>query len=299
MRYLHRALILFCLLISPAAFAFKVFVEPLYWQATEADDWAYLNNNNSTTQLITYKTVSFNYKPGIRLGFGYEGAWDTNFYYTNYYTNFKDSVTGNVVSSYIGATEAKPSGGYFYNSGQVNFSIHYNIVDWDFGKAFEVTNWLGLHPLIGLEGGCINQSINSAFQGSVSTSEDITNKFTGVGPKLGLATKLTFFRREPYQLSLLAIFATSYLMGHWTIKDNVVTTNPTARVVNVPSRNMGALSFQSKVGANLDYKKLSLSLAYEMTDWLNQLQIYDDNTGTHTNDLTLQGLSLRLTYNFG
>ncbi|HSW71370.1 MAG TPA: hypothetical protein VLH77_05265 [Gammaproteobacteria bacterium] len=62
---------------------------------------------------------------------------------------------------------------------------------------------------------------------------------------------------------------------------------------------MGALSFQAKVGANFDYKKFSMSLTYEMTDWLNQLQIYDDNTGTHTNDMTLQGLSFKLAYAFG
>ncbi len=287
------------LILSPQAYSLNFFVEPLYWQITETDDWAYLNNNNSSKQVITYKTISFPYRPGLRLGFGYEGNWDSYFYYTNYYTNAKDSATGNVVSSFVGATLAKPSNGYFYNSGQVNYSIHYNIADWDFGKRFKPSNWLGLRPLVGLEGGCINQSINSSFLGTTSTSEDITNKFMGVGPKLGLETQVAFLRRPHYQLGLIAFFATSYLMGHWTIKDNVVTTNPTARVVNIPSRNMGALSFQAKVGANFDYKKFSMSLTYEMTDWLNQLQIYDDNTGTHTNDMTLQGLSFKLAYAFG
>jgi hypothetical protein len=298
MRYLYRILILVCLFFSTGAYALTAFVEPLYWQVSEADDWAYLNNNNSSTQLITYKTISFNYKPGLRLGVSREGAWDTSFYYTNYYTNAKDSATGNVVSSYMGATLAKPSSGYFYNAGQVNFSIHYNIADWDVSKRFKVNEWLGLRPLVGLEGGCINQTINSSFQGTVSTSEDITNKFMGLGPKLGLETQLSFLRRQDYKLSLIALFATSYLMGHWTIKDNVFTTNPTAHNVNVPSRNMGALAFQSKLGANLAYKKFSMSLTYEMNDWINQFQIYDDNTGTHTNDLTLQGLSFKLSYNF-
>ena len=120
----------------------------------------------------------------------------------------------------------------------------------------------------------------------------------GIGPKIGLGTKISLLRRKNYDAGLIAYFATSYLMGHWTIKDNVFTTNPTARVVNVPSRNMGALSFQSKIGANVDYKHFSLSLTYEMNDWVDQIQIYDDNTGTHTNDLTLQGLSLRLAYQF-
>src|SRR5689334_942677 len=104
MRYLYRTLALFCLLFSPGAWAWNLFVEPLYWQVTETDDWAYLNNLSSTNQVITYKTISFNYKPGIRFGVGYEGNWDTNLYFTNYYTNTKDSAAGNVVSSYVGAT---------------------------------------------------------------------------------------------------------------------------------------------------------------------------------------------------
>lgn len=292
-----QLLILFSLFISPSAYCLNLFVDALYWQASEQEDWAYLNNLNSSTQVITYKSVSFDYKPGFRLGIGYAGIWDSNFYYTHYYTNFKNSVTGNVVSSYLGATLTKPPSGFF-NAGQINFSIHYNMVDWDFGKPFKVNHWLNWRPLVGLEGGCINQTINSAFEGVYSTSEDITNQFTGIGPKLGVETKLTFLHRHNYQLSAIANFATSYLMGHWTIKDNIYTTNPEAHNINVPSRNMGALSFQSKVGANLEQKNFTMSLTYEMTDWLNQLQIYDDNTGTHTNDLTFQGLSLRLMYNF-
>ncbi len=287
-----------CFFFAKAAFALHFFVEPLYWQLTETDDWAYLNNNNAATQVITYKTISFPYRPGLRLGVGYEGLWDSNLSYTNYYTNAKDSATGNLVSSYLGATLAKPSGGYFYNAGQINFSIHYNLVNWDFGKRFQLREGLLLRPSVGLTGGCINQSLNSSFQGTVSTSEDIVNKFTGLGPQFGLEGQLTFLRHNHYEFSLLAIFTTSYLMGHWVIKDRVVTTNPTARIINVPSRNMGALAFQSKIGAQLTYQKFSMSLVYEMNDWINQLQIYDDNTGTHTNDLSLQGLSFKLAYHF-
>src|SRR5690348_9576683 len=103
-----QLLILFGLLISPGAYCLNLFGDALYWQASEQEDWAYLNNLNSSTQVITYKSVSFDYKPGFRLGINYAGNWDSNFYYTHYYTNFKDSVTGNVVSSYLGATLTKP-----------------------------------------------------------------------------------------------------------------------------------------------------------------------------------------------
>ena len=31
---------------------------------------------------------------------------------------------------------------------------------------------------------------------------------------------------------------------------------------------------------------------YEINDWLNQCQIFDDATGPHNNDLILQGLTV-------
>lgn len=35
---------------------------------------------------------------------------------------------------------------------------------------------------------------------------------------------------------------------------------------------------------------------YEINDWFEQFQIFDDATGAHNNDLILQGLTVQLAY---
>ncbi|MEO7045896.1 MAG: hypothetical protein ABI091_11365, partial [Ferruginibacter sp.] len=68
--------------------------------------------------------------------------------------------------------------------------------------------------------------------------------------------------------------------------------------VNVAPRNYGALGMQGMLGANVTYKNVSAKLSYEISDWFNQCQIFDDETGTQNNDLVLQGLTLSFAYKF-
>lgn len=48
------------------------------------------------------------------------------------------------------------------------------------------------------------------------------------------------------------------------------------------------------MGVSLQYGRWSGTVRYELNDWLNQGQIFDDATGPYNNDLILQ----RLTANF-
>lgn len=308
MRYLYRLLIFSCLLFTSSAYAApEIFLDALYWRATETVDWALTNNLTTPNQNITYKTTSFNFKPGFRVGVGYESAWDTKFYYTRYHTNATNSASGNLTSAFLGGKLAQtcfegalpaPCASYFFQSGNVNFTIDFNMIDWDFSKRFYPTNALMLRPLIGLEGGWINQSVNTSFQNPVTLAENVTNNFSGVGPKVGIETKFTFLRSHDYQFNLIADFTTAYLWGHWNIKDVLNDNQPQTINIEAKNRNFGSLAVHALMGANLDYKCFSMKLGYEINDWFNQCQIFDDGTGAHNNDLILQGITLRLAYNF-
>lgn len=274
-------------------------MDALYWRATEAVDWTLINDLNASNQHITIETISFNFDPGFRIGVGYEDAcWDTKLCYTSYYTKATDSASGNLRSSFLGSTLDLPSHNFFYQSGHINFAIRYNMFDWDFGKRFDVAQVLTLRPLLGLKLGRIDQTINTSFVGSVSATENINNNFKGIGPKAGLETRLAFFCKQGCQLSLIADFTTAYLWGRWEIKD-VLNDNATparTKIIDVDDKKFGSLTFQGLLGANLDYKNFSMKLGYEINDWFNQCQIFDDDTGGHSNDLILQGLTLSLSY---
>ncbi|MEO8400694.1 MAG: Lpg1974 family pore-forming outer membrane protein [Gammaproteobacteria bacterium] len=301
MRYFSQLIILSSLLLSSGAYAgYEVFVDPLYWRATETLDWVHTNNLNSPNLVIGYKAVSFNYGPGIRVGFGYEGDWDTKLYFTKFDTRGIDSASGNLTTGFLGGrlSQTLPAT-IFYQTGQADFHINFNMLDWNVGKHFDVTNNIMLRPIIGMEAGVINQSLNTSFQGrTFSINESVKNNFKGIGPKIGIETDLIIWRKNDVRYSVIADLETSYMWGHWNITDTEQTSSGGSVNVNVAPRNYGALGMQGMLGANVSYKNISVKLSYEISDWLNQCQVFDDETGTQNNDLVLQGVILSLVYKF-
>lgn len=286
------------LLFSTGAHALEFFLDALDWRATETNDWAYVNSETLPHQTIAYQTIDFSYTQGFRIGASYISTWDTLFSYTRFYTTANAAATGNIQPAFLGSVTAKPSTAYLYQSGQVHQSINYNIFDLDIGKRFHPAHSLMLHPIVGLMGGWINQSIYAKYQGTTSANENITNNFTGIGPKVGIATDINLFNYHDYQPQLTAAFAVSYLWGHWSINDITNVIPPKTLYIGGVSHNMGALTFQSLLGIKIEHKKFAVKLAYEINDWLNQSQFFDNDTGTHNNDLILQGLTLGLSYHF-
>ena len=285
--------------MNSSAYASGAFLEALAWRATETNDWAYINSLTVPNQTLNYKSIQFNYSPGVRLGAFYEkDTTDLVLAFTHFYTSTNDSATGNIQPSFLGSVTAKPAHSYLYSSGQVNQSITYNIIDFDLGKSFHPTEIIMLHPILGLMGGWIDQTINAQYQGSTTSNEKIMNNFKGIGPKFGIDTEINLFSCQDVHPLLYASFAVSYLLGIWNIRDTTTVTPYDYIAVSGTNPRMGAVTFQGALGFKFDYKKLQLKLAYEINDWRDQVQFFDNDTGAHNNDLILQGLTLGLTYRF-
>lgn len=296
MSYPYRLIILYCLLCSSSVNAYDLFVDALYWRATETVDWVLTNNLSTPSQINSYRTMSFDYAPGFRLGASYQGNWDSKLYYTKFYTKATDSAAGNLTSTFLGGKLVQGNA-FFYRTGNADLTINYNMIDWDVGKRFNVSDIFMLRPIIGLRGAWIKQTIVTSFVGTTSVAEAVKNNFTGIGPKAGVESKIIFRSiNNDYKYSLIADFSTAYLWGNWQISD-VLNTN-TGQTVNilVNNRNFGAFVIQALVGIQLDYKRCAIKLGYEISDWFNQYQVFDDGTGAHNNNLILQGLTLRLAY---
>lgn len=303
MRYFSQFLTISVFWLFQSAYAMSFFVDPLYWQINESIDWVLTNNLSTSNQNITYKTAGFSPKTGIRLGVASNKDIDTRLYFTRYINHTADSATGNLTSAFLGGkldqiNALDPSLDFFYQEGQFRFSIDYNIIDLDFGKYFKISKSVTLKPLIGLEAGWINQEIDSTFNNPISVTEDISNDFSGIGPKIGIEGQWIFLHQDNTQWGLIADAAMSYLWGHWKITDVLTDSTPRTLTINTDSRNMGALSLQGLLGISMTHQNFVAKLGYEMNDWFNQCQIMDDATGAHNNNLTLQGLTLDLVYTF-
>ncbi len=284
------------LLFAPTVHAWQFFVEGIDWRATETNDWCYVNSEQLPNQTIDYKTIDFSYAPGFRIGAVYTSYWDALVSYTHLYTTANDSAVGNIRPAFSGSVTKSPTG-YLFTSAHVNQAIDYNILDLDVGRAFHPTDAMMLHPIVGVMGGWINQSIHAHYAGSTTTNEHITNNFAGFGPKVGVDSEIALFSYNQYTPKFFIAFASAYLFGHWDISDftKVVQTSAIANV-NGSSKNSGALTLQGATGIKLDYKNWNVKLAYEISDWFNQSQFFDNDTGTHNNDLVLQGLTLGVSY---
>ena len=312
MRRFHRVLIACLLLAASRASALEFFGDVLYWQATEPVDWAMNTNASTTDQFVSFENVSYDFNTGFRVGAAMDGDWGPKLYYTRFYTQTEGALAGDVTPVFFGGREVvltSPTA-FFFQTGSIRSAIDYNVLDLDFGKSFHPVESLQLRPVVGLRGAWINQTFDAGFQytssnqgqtQTITSDEHIENKFWGIGPKLGLENALNLWSGEKCKIDLTANFYAAYLLGFWAVKDVTVnTTNQTPSNFAVPikDRQFGAVAFQAMAGLNLQYANWNVMAGYEMNDWLNQCQIFDDATGAHNNDLIVQGLTVRVSYGF-
>lgn len=294
MRYFNQFIIGTGLLFSSFAYAVDFYAQALYWQASETVDWALTNNLSLPNQIIAYQTIDFNFTPGFRVGIGLQKEdWNARALYSRLHVQANAATSGNVISAFMPSKFVET----FYQSAQVNFTINYNVFDVDLYKTIQMGESFILNPLIGFKGGAINQGVNTSYQGIVTVLEHVTNNFSGFGPKIGLESQWSFYKKNNYQYSLFANFATSTMWGKWSLYDTL-TRSDSAEIgsVNLGKRDLGAIALQGLVGINIDYTNYSMEIGYEISDWFNQFQIFDNATGTHSNDLVLQGASLAFKY---
>jgi|GEM_PF-6278489 hypothetical protein len=296
MRRICGFIVLLFVFISVPARAFQLFADALYWKAAESVDWVVDNNLSSTQQMLHYKIIDFPPKFGFRVGASSQGIWSNTFDYTQYKTYEKARTSGNLTSAFAASRIQTLPKGFFYSSGDVNFKIRYDMFDEVVSRAFPVTDRLTLSPVLGLKGGRINQHVQDSFEGAVSSVERVNNDFSGIGPQLGINGQWIFYQSPSVQWSLYGNFATSALWGYWRMKDVLHDSFFETTEIAVGSREFAAVMFQALVGLEAQRGKCSMRLGYEINDWLNQGQFFDNATGSHSNNLIFKGANLRFTY---
>ena len=286
-----------------------LFGTALYWVASETADWGATITLLSQVENIAYQTISFDWSPGLRIGIGYNfqtDSWDTQFSYTNFKVNSRAQASDNIHTAFFGQTISAVG---FFQKGTVDWTINYNMFDWDLGRSFFVSKDLSLRPSIGLKGGWIDQKIKTEWSRpellfTLIAQENLKNNFKGLGPKFGVKSKWNFKNIGIHSLSLVSEASSAFLWGHWKIqdiyKDNFFVTVNT----KVKDRAFTALYLQAFLGCGWDFNfdadqsHFALKFGYEIEDWLNQFQVFDDASGANSNDLVLQGPTLNMRFDF-
>jgi len=311
--------------LRPNSTDFDIFANLLVWTAKEAgaDCWAEAITSTSSSISNDLKEVHFGWDPGFRVGIGYgmkRDQWDTQLYYTWFYTRGTDHVSGGpgtIHSTFLGnfyIDNFSGSGitGPAYQSASIDWKIRFNIFDWELGRNFWVSKALALRPFIGVKGGWIDQSIHSKWRNphlsgaeffNVGT-ENLKNNFWGIGPSAGINTQWVLFANQSQFFSLFGDFSGAMMWGHWSFSDVFKNDIHQKVTVGPQSINSGASMFRLFMGFKWDANfkqaryRFSTKLGYEMQFWLDQLQFYSFTGGRLDNELTLQGGTLEFCFNF-
>lgn len=314
MRYCGYLLIC-CLAWATPVQAADLFGEFLYWKATEPVDWVLNTNRAPMNQYVDYEQTIYDFAPGFRVGASFGDAWSTNLAWTHFRNETTDSATGDLTAAFLGGKESQPpSPKLYFDQGQLDASINYDMIDVDFSGLMDLGNGLLVRPVLGIRGGIIRQAFTTSFEASYTSGptnsqryvvEKAESNFWGIGPKVGIDGEYTLLCSPQFEMNLTAGFFASYLLGDWSIPDrtqmnqidNGITT-VTSRTVQVDSRDFASLGFQTMVGLNIRRGCWTAAVGYEINDWLNQCQIFTDATGPQTNDLLLQGLTVNFMLTF-
>ncbi|RCS48232.1 hypothetical protein DTL42_13585 [Bremerella cremea] len=314
MRYCGLLLIC-CLGWATPIQAAELFGEFLYWKATEPVDWVLNTNRLPANQYINYEQTVYDFAPGFRVGMSLDGTWNTNLTWTHFRNQTEDTATGKLTAAFLGGKESQPPAPQLYfDRGELEATINYDVIDLDLSRSMEMTNGLRIRPVVGMRAGIIRQSFITSFEASyvsgMTTSqrnivETAESNFWGIGPKVGIDGEYALLRSSQFEMNLTAGFFVSYLLGDWSLPDetritqiNNGMTSITSQTIQVDSRDFASLSFQSMVGLNVRRGPWSAAVGYEINDWLNQCQIFTDASGPQNNDLLLQGLTANLVWQF-
>jgi len=310
----------------PQCNTFNVFTDLLVWSAQESgtENWAQIYGPNSADVL----DLSFGWDVGFRIGIDYgmsHDQWDSQLVYTWFRTKGNEHANANpgeiVASSFLGnfyignANGAADSGGT-YQKASIQWTILFNMFDWDLGRNYWVSSALSLRPFVGVKGGWIHQTIHSKWEDAIASAripnadafgvatENLKNNFWGLGPSAGLNTKWRFVELCSQSFSLFGDFSGALLFGRWTFGDVYKNEVPEEVTVTSKTINGGASMLRTFMGLgwdadwNTDQFHFAVRLGYEAQFWLDQLQFYSFNEGRLVNELTLQGGAIDFRFDF-
>ena len=299
-----------------------LFADLLVWTARESgtENWAQIIGPGR--HFLELKPVFFPWDVGLRVGFDYgmkHDQWDTLFSYTWFQTKGTDQISTPYeinpaynANFYVNNASGGGFSGPLYKSGAIQWTILFNMFDWELGRKFWAGYALSLRPFCGLKGGWIHQKTRTQWENpnipdpsSFGTAkETIKNNFWGIGPSGGLDTKWVLGTLCNHMFSLFGDFSGALLVGRWTFSDiykNAVPiivriTNP--NIFGAASMLRGMMGFQWDASFNRERLYFSMKVGYESQFWLDQLQIYQFDIGKQDLELTLQGVTIDFNFDF-
>ncbi len=326
-----------------------LFADALYWHADVTNaEWAVVNPATIVSAPASEQNqeLAFKWNWGFRVGLGYEfdhDQWDTDIYYTW----FRNNAASNGSTSSTSFTV--PTGGAALSlntdspiiplavtSGSATAKLKFNVLDWELGRSFYISNSISLRPHVGVKGAWIKLSESESFTARAGSpiatynSSDRTKSWA-VGPSAGVNSNWYFgcantmgpkgeVRDRP-MFSIFGDVSGALMYGHF--KNSHSESGATAAGVAIGGLNLSGLNRNLMVPVltgimglafdwcfDCDKMHLGIRAGYELQYWFRQNQRFFFGTpgiaatgGTPryartTGDLALQGLTIDVRFDF-
>lgn len=304
-----------------------VTAEYLYWATREEHLGFALLNDPTTNQATSFAEKGCVIQPdwcsssGFKVGLGLMldcDGWDLYANYTWLRPSTKKRTvrpTDNKVLFDLNWNQSV-DGTNFDNITSISgkWELHFNVLDLELGRNFFISQCLHLRPHFGLKGTWQGQWMNVVTIGTTGSGNTLQNitamgsfelDYWGVGIRAGLDSSWHF---SPC-FSLVAEVAASALWERFCSDAKSVFENQTTSLFSVPINTQDTfhtinpvlelyLGFRWENWFCCDEWHWSIELGWEQQWWANQNQFYYGITETRMGDLSFQGLTLKLRFDF-
>ncbi len=294
----------------------------LYFYASERG-LSYALTNSTKTQFApnigaSLVNMDFEYKPGVRLGFGYvtnHDDWDIYSEYTRFYQTTSSSKkapqNGSLFTFWL-----KNQNQGFAESASAKWNLDMDILDIELGRSGAVQGVV-FRPFFGLRSMWLDQKYNVSYfdvipastQGVYSEEINSKNKSSSwaLGPRFGVDTQW-IFGKGIYLLGDIAgsLIYTSYKVSHR--ESNTFGNMPSFILKNSPENLRANLELALGLGWGTSIYQnryhMDLSAGYEFHYFWNQNEmttlgkVAGFSFGGGGMDLSLHGLSLKVRFEF-
>jgi major outer membrane protein len=290
----------------------------LYWHASQ-DGLEYAVTSNIPPVIGGsmddghLKKPDFKWKPGFRLGLGYDiprDQWDLYFTWTRLESEARDHADaptgGSITPIWMPSALSGP-----LTSARSHWDLSYDVIDLELGREFYFTKALTGRPFLALRGVWISQQFDTDYDfSSVDADADIRQTFHAPALRAGLNMNWRF---TDY-LSMLTNVSGSLAYGKFNIHhdDDVPTGFATpvdlrSEFHSVKTNFEAALGLQWDAYFSNNRYHFAITAAYEFITWFNQNQLVNYYFVSPTGDtlvkplkgdLSMQGLTLSARLDF-
>jgi hypothetical protein len=319
---------------TPCHKGINIYGDFIYWKVVQDQlQYAALSpegiqgfNVQSTNGKNTYTILDprFEYKPGFRLGLGYESPcsnWDVQSVWTHLTQGVSSSVKDNQnalvpvavpVATLLGSFDDQLSGS---RQAKSRWDFKYDTIDIELGWSCCLGQRLSARPFLGLKVAAIRQEQNIKYLGFSINDVPATiktnrkNNFYGVGPSIGFDASWEICQ----DLYLKSSLCGAFVYGRFHASDNphIEIPGQTLTVLmknNKKNRLHPTVDFDIGVDSNMclcNKYQINVGLFYSLQYWWNHWHApnsYISNIllggGSSGGDLSMQGITGRLGVTF-